>query len=171
MRQIFLDTETTGFGADDRIIEIAALSYENYQPREDGIFHQYCNPQCGVSPGALNVHGMDNDFLADKPLFADIADDLQAFLRGSEVIIHNASFDCRFLDSEFSRLAMPPMTAITDQVVCSLTLSRQRYPTLGGHSLTNLCRCFGIDDSDRTAHGALVDARLLAQVYFAMGRK
>ena len=172
MKQIFLDTETTGLkvAEDHRIIEVVAMIYESRTSVEASIFHEYCNPERDISEGALSVHGMDQDFLADKPLFADIAENLQDFLRGGEIIIHNAAFDCDFLDYEFSRLSLPPVEKIADSIVCSLTLSRRVNLALRRHRLEDLCRHYNIDDSARTTHNALIDTRLLAQVYRAMTR-
>lgn len=172
MKQIFLDTETTGLEAErgHRIIEVVALSYHDRRMAEDGRFHHFCNPRRAIDIDAQKVHGIDADFLADKPEFSEIAAALQDFLRGGEVIIHNAAFDRAFLDAEFARCKMPPLNEICN-VSCSLEMSRAKIPGMRHHRLEDLCRHFGVDDSARTTHNALLDAKLLAQVYFAMTRE
>ena len=172
MRQIFLDTETTGLEAErgHRIIEVVALSYQDRRQAEDDKFHHFCNPQRAIDAEAQKVHGIDSEFLADKPAFAEIAPALQDFLRGGEVVIHNAAFDRSFLDAEFARCKLPP-TAEICKIVCSLEMSRAKVPGLRHYRLEDLCRHFGVDDSARTTHNALLDAKLLAQMYFAMTRE
>ena len=172
MRQIFLDTETTGLSPRDghRIIEVVALAYHQRRPLDDGCFHRFCNPQRDIDADAQKVHGISTEYLADKSVFSEIAPALQDFLRGGEIIIHNAAFDCEFLDAEFSRCGLPPMKQISGRITCSLVLSRQKNP-LRRHRLEDLCRHFGVDDSARVTHSALLDARLLAQVYYAMTRE
>lgn len=173
MRQIFLDTETTGLDAarGHRIIEVVALAYQDRRMSEEGRFHHFCNPRRAIEVEAQNIHGISAEFLADKPEFGSVAKELQEFLRGTEVIIHNAEFDCAFLDSEFARCDLPPMSEICGKIVCSLKLSRSKVPGLRRHRLEDLCRHFGVDDSARITHNAILDATLLAQVYFAMTRK
>jgi DNA polymerase III subunit epsilon len=170
MRQIFLDTETTGLdpAAGDRIIEIAAIEYDNR--RESGrMLHHYINAGRSSHPDALRVHGITDEFLADKPLFASIAQELLAFVEGAEVIIHNASFDVGFIDAELARLHLPPFAKHAAKVTDSLQLAREQYPGKG-NSLDALCRRLEVDNSKRDLHGALIDADLLAQVFLAMTR-
>ena len=171
--KIFLDTETTGLDAEKghRIIEIVAIAYENRQAiSQDGIFHEFCNPQREIDVDAQKVHGLDAAFLADKPLFGDIAARLQDFLRDREIFIHNAAFDVAFLNKEFERCQLPKTEKIATNIVCTLEMSRLKN-AIRRHRLEDLCRHFNIDDSARTTHSALLDARLLAQVYFAMARE
>ncbi|MGU9950972.1 MAG: DNA polymerase III subunit epsilon [Gammaproteobacteria bacterium WSBS_2016_MAG_OTU1] len=173
MKQIFLDTETTGLEPKDghRIVEVVAIACSNRRFADEETFHHFCNPERDIEQEAQSVHGLTADFLADKTVFADIANDLQDFLRDGEIIIHNAEFDCAFLDSEFERCGLPPVKSIAKKITCSLKLSRQKNITLRRHRLEDLCRHFGVDDSARTSHSALLDAKLLAQVYYAMMRE
>lgn len=167
MRQIVLDTETTGLGAKDRIIEIGCL--EMIDRRLTGHhLHFYINPQCSIERSAVDIHGITESFLADKPLFKDIAEELIAFLEGAELIIHNAPFDIGFLNYEL-KLTKKPFKTITDycQVIDTLTIARKKHP--GQHnSLDALCRRYHVDNSNRDYHGALLDAELLTQVYLLM---
>jgi DNA polymerase III subunit epsilon len=169
VRQIVLDTETTGLETSDghRVIEIGCV--EIVDRRYTGKFlHYYLNPQRDSDPGALEVHGLTTEFLADKPLFSAVADDFIRFIKGAELVIHNAPFDVGFLDYEFGLLGARA-GKVTDHcsVLDSLVLARQMYP--GQRiSLDALCRRFGVDNSNRELHGALLDARLLAEVYLAM---
>jgi DNA polymerase-3 subunit epsilon len=170
MRQIFLDTETTGLSpADgDRIIEIAAIEYDNR--RETGrTLHHYINAGRSSHPDALRVHGITDEFLADKPPFASIAPELIEFVAGAEVIIHNASFDVGFIDAELKRLELPPFAKHAAKVTDSLLMAREQFPGKG-NSLDALCRRLEVDNSKRDLHGALIDADLLAQVFLAMTR-
>ncbi len=170
MRQIFLDTETTGLShADgDRIIEIAAIEYDNR--RETGrTLHHYINAGRSSHPDALRVHGITDEFLADKPPFAAIAPELLEFVRGAEVIIHNAAFDVGFIDAEFARLNLPRFAQHVAKVTDSLVMAREQFPGKG-NSLDALCRRLEVDNSKRDLHGALIDADLLAQVFLAMTR-
>jgi DNA polymerase III subunit epsilon len=170
MRQVFLDTETTGLDAanGDRIIEIAAIEYDNR--RESGrMLHHYVNAGRSSHPDALRVHGITDEFLADKPPFATIAPELLAFVQGAEVIIHNASFDVGFIDAELARLHLPPFATHAAKVTDSLLLARELFPGKG-NSLDALCRRLEVDNSKRELHGALIDADLLAQVFLAMTR-
>lgn len=165
---IFLDTETTGYTG--RLIEVGAIACRNGQMTDDDeTFQKYCNPQCPVDFGAYRVHGLSEKFLANKPLFKDVAKDLQEFLRGKNIVIHNSSFDVGVLDREFADCGLPPMKEVAASITCSLKLARKKLFGLESHSLDNLCRHFGVA-GNRTYHGALLDARLLAQVYFAMMR-
>ena len=170
MRQIFLDTETTGLSADsgDRIIEIGCLEMVNRRLTENNK-HFYVNPGRSSSEGALRVHGLTDEFLADKPRFAEIADELLAFLAGAEVIIHNAPFDVGFIDAELKRLARPRLTEQVDLITDSLQMARTLYPGKQ-NSLDALCRRLEVDNTHRTLHGALLDAGLLADVYVRMTR-
>jgi len=170
VRQIFLDTETTGLShADgDRIIEIAAIEYDNR--RETGrTLHHYINAGRSSHPDALRVHGITDEFLADKPPFAAIAPELLEFVRGAEVIIHNAAFDVGFIDAEFARLSLPKFAQHAAKVTDSLLMAREQFPGKG-NSLDALCRRLEVDNSKRDLHGALIDADLLAQVFLAMTR-
>jgi DNA polymerase III subunit epsilon len=171
MRQVFLDTETTGLAAEsgDRIIEIGCIEMvgRRYSGRR---LHHYVNPQRASHPDALRVHGITDDFLADKPLFASVAHEIAEFCRGAEIIIHNAEFDLRFLDAEFERLALPRFAehsacTVTD----SLLMARSMFPGKS-NSLDALCKRLEVDNSQRELHGALLDAGLLAEVYIRLTR-
>jgi DNA polymerase-3 subunit epsilon len=170
MRQIFLDTETTGLSAEqgDRIIEVACIELDNrrFSGRR---FHHYVNPGRSSHPDAVRVHGITDEFLADKPPFEAVADELLAFVEGAEVVIHNASFDLAFLDAELKRLGRPRFASHCAQVTDSLLMAREQYPGKS-NSLDALCRRLEVDNSGRDLHGALIDADLLAQVYLAMTR-
>jgi DNA polymerase-3 subunit epsilon len=169
MRQVVLDTETTGLDPAEghRVIEIGAV--ELVDRRLSGKnYHSYLNPQREIEDGALEVHGITREFLRDKPLFADVAEDFLDFIRGAEVIIHNAPFDLGFLDMELSRLKVPPgrmLDFIT--VLDTLELARDLHPGQR-NNLDALCKRYAIDNSSRTLHGALLDAEILADVYLAM---
>ncbi|MGI9306263.1 MAG: exonuclease domain-containing protein [Gammaproteobacteria bacterium] len=169
MRKIFLDTETTGLGPEfgHRIVEIVALAFSSRgaEPEE---FHSFCNPQREIDAGAEKIHGINAEFLADKPLFCDIAPALRDFLREGEILIHNAKFDCDFLDAEFARCDLSPVAEINPNITCTMEMSKRKNSGLRHHSLDNLCRYYEIDASERVTHNALLDARLLAKVYFAM---
>jgi DNA polymerase-3 subunit epsilon len=170
MRQIFLDTETTGLNAEggDRIVEIGCIEMIGRRLTGNNR-HYYLNPQRPSHPDALKVHGLTEEFLADKPLFRDIADDLLAYLAGAELVIHNAPFDLGFLDKELERCGRPGLTASVAQVTDSLLMARERYPGKS-NSLDALCRRLEVDNSGRSLHGALLDAGLLAEVYIGMTR-
>ncbi|MBF5038727.1 DNA polymerase III subunit epsilon [Methylophilus sp. 13] len=170
MRQIFLDTETTGLYPDQghRIIEIAAVEMLNRRPTQRH-FHLYINPEREIDAGAQEVHGISLEFLQDKPLFAQIAQDFIAFIRGAELIIHNAPFDVGFLNMELSRLNLDPLPSFVSGIVDTLKMAKEMRPGQR-NNLDALCRHFGIDNSQRTLHGALLDAELLADVYIAMTR-
>ncbi len=173
MRQIFLDTETTGLYADqgDRVIEIGCIEMvdRRYTEGAAGRFHHYLNPQRSSHPDALRVHGITDEFLADKPLFADIAADLLAFVKDAELIIHNASFDLGFLDAELARLGLPPLRQHVARVTDSLLMAREMFPGKS-NSLDALCKRLEVDNSGRDLHGALLDAGLLAEVYIRLTR-
>ena len=170
MRQIVLDTETTGLevAQGHRIIEIGCveLSHRRATGRH---FHRYLNPERDVDAGARAVHGLSREDLAGKPRFAEIADEFTQFITGAELIIHNASFDVGFLDAEFARLpgASPLRIAALCQVLDTLSLARAMHPGQR-NNLDALCKRYGIDNSHRELHGALLDARILTDVYLAM---
>jgi DNA polymerase III subunit epsilon len=169
MRQIILDTETTGLepGQNHRIIEIGALELVSRRPTGRH-FHQYLNPERDIDEGALEVHGITRARLEPEPKFAQIAAQLIEFLRGAELIIHNAAFDVAFLDAEFARLPGEPVTiASMCLVVDSLALARQMHPGQR-NSLDALCKRYNVDNAGRQLHGALLDAQLLGEVYLAM---
>jgi len=170
MRQIFLDTETTGLypAQGHRVIEVAAVEVVNRRLTKNH-FHFYLNPDREIDQGAQEVHGISLEFLQDKPRFADIADDLIAFIADSELIMHNAPFDVGFLNSEFGLLGLKTVEEITAKVTDTLKIAKEMRPGQR-NNLDALCRHFGIDNSRRTLHGALLDAELLADVYMAMTR-
>ena len=166
MREIVLDTETTGFdhAKDDRVVEIGCIELINHVPSGE-TFQRYLNPERDMPPGAFAVHGLSAEFLADKPLFADVVDDFLAFIGRDALIIHNASFDLDFLDAEMARLGRPARAR--DSVIDTLAMARRKFPG-SPNSLDALCRRFAIDSSTRDLHGALLDAELLAEVYLAL---
>lgn len=170
MRQIFLDTETTGLSADtgDRIVEIGCVELLNRRLSGQDL-HFYLNPQRKSHEDALKVHGLTEDFLADKPLFAHIADQLLDYVDGAEVIIHNASFDVGFLNDELRRIGRPAFSTCVGRVTDSLSMAREMFPGKA-NSLDALCRRLEVDNSNRSLHGALLDAGLLAEVYIRMTR-
>lgn len=170
MRQIVLDTETTGLdpALGHRVIEIAAMEMINRQVTGRD-YHCYINPEREIEAGALEVHGISNEFLADKPKFSDIADEFLKFVEGGELIIHNAPFDVAFLNSELDQAGMDPLNAYCEGVIDTLQIARGLHPGKR-NSLDALCERYAIDNSSRTLHGALVDTRLLAEVYLAMTR-
>ncbi len=166
LREIVLDTETTGTdaGAGDRVIEIGCVELLNHIPTGKS-FHCYLNPQRAVHPGALAVHGLSNEFLADKPLFADKAEEFLDFIGDARLVIHNAAFDVGFLNAEFARLGIPPLQPA--RVLDTLPMARRKHPGAPA-SLDALCSRYGIDNSRRTKHGALLDAEILAEVYIEL---
>lgn len=170
MRQVVLDTETTGLEAKEghRIIEIGAIEIVGRRLTERRL-HRYVNPERDSDEGALAVHGIDNEFLRDKPKFADIVHELLDFVRDAEVIIHNAAFDLEFLDAELARLGLPPFVTHCAKVTDSLALARELHPGKR-NSLDALCERYQVNNAQRTLHGALLDAGLLAEVYLAMTR-
>jgi DNA polymerase-3 subunit epsilon len=170
MRQIVLDTETTGLDPRQghRIIEVACVELENRRLTGRHL-HRYVNPEREVDAGARAVHGIDDDFLADKPKFIDIAEELRAFIADSELIIHNAPFDLAFLDMEFARLDLSRTLELCAGVQDTLKMARERHPGKR-NNLDALCERYQIDNTRRTLHGALLDAELLAEVYLAMTR-
>ena len=169
MRQIVLDTETTGLEPEQghRVIEIGAVELID-RALTGKTFHEYLNPQREIDEGALQVHGIDQDFLANKPLFRDISESLLAFIKDAELVIHNAPFDVAFLNRELSLLpGSAPRISELCKVTDSLALARHKYPGQK-NSLDALCRRFDVDNSARERHGALLDAEILAEVYLAM---
>ncbi len=152
----------------DRIIEIGCLEMVNRRLTE-GQWHRYLNPQRPSHPDAIRVHGLTDEFLADKPLFSDVVDDFLAFVSGAEIIIHNASFDIGFLDAELSRLGRGSLLNHVAAVTDSLLLARELFPGKA-NSLDALCRRLEVDNSGRSLHGALLDAGLLAEVYIRLTR-
>jgi len=169
-RKIVLDTETTGLDPRQghRIIEIACIELLNRRLTGHHL-HKYINPEREIDAGAQAVHGISLDFLADKPKFADIADEFIDFVRGAELIIHNAPFDLGFLNAELDRLGMVPIETVCNGVTDTLKMARERYPGKR-NNLDALCERYDIDNSQRTLHGALLDTELLAEVYLAMTR-
>ena len=170
MRQIILDTETTGLdpALGHRVIEIAAVEIVNRRYTNNH-FHCYVNPERDSEEAALRVHGLTTEFLSDKPKFREIAAEFLEFVRGAELIIHNAAFDLAFLNHELGRLSLQPLVSCCPAVVDTLKLARELHPGKR-NGLDSLCGRYGIDNSARTLHGALLDAQLLAEVYLAMTR-
>jgi len=170
MRQIFLDTETTGLYPDygHRIIEIAAVETFNRRPTGNS-YHEYINPERDIDEKAQEVHGITLDFLQDKPLFEAVSDSFIKFVDGAEVVIHNAPFDVGFLNMELGRLGLKPLEESCDKITDTLKMAKDLRPGQR-NNLDALCRNYGIDNSRRTLHGALLDAELLAEVYMAMTR-
>ena len=171
-RQVVLDTETTGLdpAQGHRVIEIGCIELRNRRQTEQR-FHTYLRPERAIDEGAIRVHGLTNEFLADQPRFAEIAEQFLEFVRGAELIIHNASFDLGFLNRELQRCgrgqsALEQLCTVED----TLLLARQRHPGQR-NNLDALCKRYGIDNSQRTLHGALLDAEILADVYLAMTRQ
>jgi len=173
MRQIFLDTETTGLSPHDghKLVEIACLemSKRTINLEKNGRWHFYINPEREVPQEAYNVHGLSNDFLQDKPKFHEIADGFLEFIAGAELIIHNAPFDLKFLNYELEQVGLPKITPKTNKITDTLAMARNLRPNKK-NNLDALCDVYEIDRSKRTFHGALVDCHLLAGVYLAMTR-
>ena len=165
MREVVLDTETTGLNPrEDRIIEIGCIELMNHLPTGE-IFHTYVNPKREIAAEAFEVHGLSVEFLADKPVFEDVAEELASFLADAPLVIHNAAFDLSFLNAEFDRIGygqLPPGRGLD-----TLMIARRKFPG-GQNSRDGLCRRFNIDNSSRTRHGALLDAELLADVYLEL---
>ncbi len=170
MRQIVLDTETTGLSAEggDRIIEVGCVELVSRKLTGNNK-HFYLNPERDSHEDALKVHGISNEFLRDKPLFGAVADELMAYLEGAEIIIHNAAFDVSFLDKELERVGKPGFRTYVAQVTDTLAMAKEMYPGKR-NSLDALCDRLGVDNSSRTLHGALLDAELLADVYINLTR-
>jgi DNA polymerase-3 subunit epsilon len=170
MRQIFLDTETTGLypAQGHRIIEIAAVEMVNRRPTNNH-FHVYINPEREIDPAAQEVHGITYEFLQDKPIFEAVVQDLMAFISDADLIIHNAPFDVGFLNSELGRIGLQPIETMCAKITDTLKMAKDSRPGQR-NNLDALCKHFGVDNSKRTLHGALLDAELLAEVYMAMTR-
>lgn len=166
MREIVLDTETTGFDplAGHRIVEIGCVELINQLPTGQH-FHVYLNPERDMPEEAFKVHGLSSEFLADKPVFAEVVAEFLAFIGDAQLVIHNAEFDMRFINAELTRLGFPPlpMSRATDTVA----MARKKFPGAQAN-LDALCRRFEIDNTHRTKHGALLDAELLAEVYLQL---
>ncbi len=170
MRQIVLDTETTGLSVQEghRIIEIGCVEMLDRRITENA-YQQYINPERDSDTGALATHGLTTEFLSDKPKFDEIAQAFCDYIRGAELIIHNASFDLGFLNAELARLDLPPIEKVVSCVTDSLIMAQELFPGRT-NSLDALCKRYEINNTDRTLHGALLDAGLLAKVYLAMTR-
>ena len=166
MREIVLDTETTGLdpSTGDRIVEIGAVELLNHLPTGK-TFHKYLNPERNMPEEAQAVHGLTEEFLKDKPVFSQIADDFLTFIKGSKLVIHNASFDMKFINAE---LALVGKTTLPGGIaIDTLGIARKKFPGSPA-SLDALCRRFNIDNSARTLHGALLDSEILAEVYLEL---
>jgi DNA polymerase-3 subunit epsilon len=170
MRQIVLDTETTGLNprTGDRVIEVGCVELVNRKLTGNN-FHRYINPERDSEEGALAVHGLTTEFLRDKPRFHEIAEELREYIQGAEVIIHNAPFDLGFLNHEFVRLGMPPFSDHCAGVIDTLVNAKEMHPGKR-NSLDALCDRYGVSNAHRKLHGALLDAELLADVYLSMTR-
>jgi len=166
MRELVLDTETTGFdpGTGDRIVEIGAVELLNHMPTGN-TYHQYINPQRDMPQDAFEVHGLSEEFLRDKPVFSDIAQAFLDFVGDAKLVIHNASFDMKFLNAELKWVGKPLLPM--DQTIDTLAMARRKFPGAQA-SLDALCRRFNIDNSARTLHGALLDSEILAEVYLEL---
>lgn len=170
MRQIVLDTETTGLEPEQghRIVEMACVEIQNRQVTKNHL-HLYMNPDRDSDPEALRIHGLQTEFLAQHPRFAEVADQLIEFVQDAEVIIHNASFDVKFLNAELARAGKPKFTTLCAKVTDSLMVAREMFPGKR-NNLDALCERFGISNAHRTLHGALLDSELLGEVWLAMTR-
>jgi DNA polymerase-3 subunit epsilon len=170
MRQIVLDTETTGLNprTGDRVIEIGCVELVN-RTLTGNNFHVYINPERESDEGALAVHGLTTEFLSDKPKFHEIAQDLRDYIQGAEVIIHNAPFDLGFLNHEFQRLGLPSFVSHCSGVIDTLVNAKEMHPGKR-NSLDALCDRYGVSNAHRKLHGALLDSELLADVYLSMTR-
>jgi DNA polymerase-3 subunit epsilon len=168
VRQVVLDTETTGLetSQDHRIIEIGCVEVVNRR-LTGRHYHQYINPEREIDQGAMEVHGITNEYLADKPVFASVADEFLEFVKGAELVIHNAPFDVGFIDHEFGKLDDYTPVANHCGIIDTLVMARQRHPGQK-NNLDALCKRYGVDNSQRDLHGALLDAEILADVYLLM---
>jgi DNA polymerase-3 subunit epsilon len=166
MREIVLDTETTGLDpeAGDRLVEIGGVELFNHMPT-GRTYHQYINPERAMSAEAFAVHGLGDDFLRDKPVFRAVADEFLAFVEDATLVIHNASFDMKFINAELGWLGRPAIPF--DRAIDTLAIARKKFPGSPA-SLDALCRRFGIDNSARTLHGALLDSQILAEIYLEL---
>ena len=165
MREIVLDTETTGFEPSEghRLVEIGCVELINHMPTGN-TYHQYINPERDMPAEAFAVHGLGDDFLRPQPKFAQVAQAFVDFIAGAKLVIHNAAFDMKFLNAELEWLGQPKLT---NPVVDTLAIARRKFPGAAA-SLDALCRRFGIDNSNRTLHGALLDSEILAEVYLEL---
>jgi DNA polymerase III subunit epsilon len=163
MREIVLDTETTGLDPlrGDRLVEIGCVEILNRMPTGQ-TFHVYLNPERAMAAEAFAVHGLSTEFLADKPLFSEVVEDFLQFIDDAPLVIHNASFDISFINAELDRIELPPIAR--ERLVDTLLLARRKHPGVSNR-LDDLCSRYAIDNSHRTKHGALLDAELLAEVY------
>jgi DNA polymerase-3 subunit epsilon len=170
MRQIFLDTETTGLEArlGHRIIELACVEMVNRRLTRRHL-HYYVNPDRDIDAGALAVHGISRDFLSDKPRFSEVANEFLDFIRGAELVIHNAAFDVGFLDNELNMLGLATVATVCANIRDTLKMARELHPGKK-NNLNALCERYGVNNAHRTLHGALLDAEILADVYVAMTR-
>ena len=170
MRKIVLDTETTGldFRTGDRVIEIGCVELRGRQLTGQR-FHAWINPEREIPAGATAIHGLTNEFIADKPKFAEVAAEFMKFVRGAELVIHNAAFDVGFLNNELGLLQHESIEQLCGEVIDTLRMAREMRPGKK-NNLNALCVEFGVDNSGRQLHGALLDAELLAEVYLAMTR-
>lgn len=170
MRQIFLDTETTGLSPEsgDRVIEIGCIEMDNRR-LTGRTLHLYLNPERKNSEDAVRIHGLTDEFLADKPVFAAVVDEFVEFVSGAEIIIHNAGFDVGFLNEELRRVGRPRFAEHVGQVTDTLLMAREMFPGKS-NSLDALCKRLEVDNSNRSLHGALLDAGLLAEVYIRLTR-
>lgn len=166
IREIVLDTETTGVNPNngDRIVEIGCVELVNHVP-SGKFFHEYMNPERSMPVEAFNVHGLSEEFLSDKPLFADIADKFLEFVGDAQLVIHNAAFDMGFLNAELKRINRPLLPQ--DRAIDTLLMARRKHPG-AQNSLDALCSRYGIDNTKRTKHGALLDSEILAEVYLEL---
>jgi len=169
MRQIFLDTETTGMGGENRIVEIGALEMLDRKLTGNS-FHCYLNPERENEPMALAVHGLTNQFLQNKPKFLDISNELLKFIAGAEVIAHNAVFDVRFINYELRLARLQPLEEYCSSITCTLKIARKLHPGKS-NKLDSVCERYQVDNSERVKHGAIIDAKLCAEVYLAMTHK
>jgi len=167
IKEVVLDTETTGLSIEkDRIVEIACIELDNHLPTNN-LFHTFLNPEgVKVSEDAYEIHGYSNEFLSDKPMFKDIAKNFLQFIQGKKIIIHNADFDLSFLNKELKRLNFSEIDK--NNVLDSLLLAREKFPGSTAKNLTSLCKKFKIDTSAREKHSALLDCKLLSKVYFEL---
>lgn len=166
MRHIVFDTETTGLHAegDDRIVEIGAVELVNYVPT-GRTYHQYINPERKIDPGAMAVHGITDEQVADKPVYAEIIQSFEEFIQDSILVAHNAEFDMRFINAEYRRLGLPPLPP--NRFLDTLVMARKMFPG-APNSLDALCRRYNVDNSGRVFHGALLDSQLLAEVFLEL---
>ncbi|MHA6264273.1 DNA polymerase III subunit epsilon [Arenibacterium sp. CAU 1754] len=166
MREIVLDTETTGFDPEsgDRIVEIGCVELHNHVAT-GRIYHQYINPERSMPQEAFEVHGLGDEFLADKPKFAQVGQAFRDFVGDAKLVIHNAAFDMKFLNAELKWMSLPPLP--WEQAIDTLAIARKKFPGSPA-SLDALCRRFSIDNSSRTLHGALLDSEILAEVYLEL---